>query len=127
MFLPEKNTSYYKLTVFQKSKKLVLLVYKITRNFPKEELFSLVPQMRRAAISIVANIVEGYSKNYTKEFIRFLNISIGSATELKIYLELSLELGYLPSGVYEESQNLLTEIRKMLYSYKKTLGNKIKE
>ena len=127
MILPEGNTSYYKLTVFQKTKELVLLIYRITKDFPKEEQFALVSQMRRAAVSILANIVEGYSKNSTKEYIRFLNIAIGSSTELKIYLELSLDLNYLSTENYARAQDLLTEVRKLLYTYQKSLRSRVKE
>ncbi len=117
--------SYQKLTVFQKAKQLVILVYKITKKYPREEQFSLVSQMRRAAVSIMANIVEGYSRESTKEYIRFLTISIGSATELKVFLEISLDLGYLDSKIHKEAEGLLTEVMKLLYSYKQSLGNKL--
>ena len=127
MQLPAINTSYHKLTAFQKAKSLVLLVHKLTYKYPKEEQFSLVSQMRRAVISIVANLVEGYSKGSTKEYIRFLNIAIGSATELKIYLEISLGLNYLKESDFNQAQDLLIEVFKLLYTYKKSLLNKIKE
>lgn len=119
-----QKASYYKLTAFQKSKALVLLIYKLTKKYPKEELFCLVSQIRRAVISIIANIVEGYSKNSTKEYVRFLDIAIGSANELKIFLEISFELQYLNIDDYKEADNLLTEVRKLLYTYKKSLENK---
>jgi len=127
MQLPERNTSYYKLTAFQKAKSLVLLVYKLTYNYPKAEQFSLVSQMRRAVVSIVANLVEGYSKGSTKEYIRFLNIAIGSATELKIYFEISLDLNYLNTENFNKAQNLLNEVFKLLYTYKKSLISRVKE
>src|SRR3989344_957151 len=101
------NNSYRKLTVYQKAKKLVLGVYSVTNGFPPEEKYSLVPQIRRAAISIVANLVEGYSKNSRKDFARFLQISIGSSTELELYLELSVELKYLSFPAYAELSILL--------------------
>jgi len=127
MQLPERNTSYYKLIAFQKAKSLVLLVYKLTYNYPKAEQFSLVSQMRRAVVSIVANLVEGYSKGSTKEYIRFLNIAIGSATELKIYFEISLDLNYLNTENFNKAQNLLNEVFKLLYTYKKSLISRVKE
>lgn len=119
-----REVSYHKLIVFQKAKQLVLLIYKLTKNYPKDELFALVSQIRRAVISIVANIVEGYSKSSTKEYARFLDIAIGSAGELKIFLEISLELGYLNQEDYKNADDLLTEVRKLLYTYKKSLENK---
>jgi four helix bundle protein len=95
MILPLQNYGYHKLVVFQKAKGLVLLTYKLTKKYPKEEQFILLPQMRRAVISIVANIVEGYSKHSTLDFARFLDIAIGSSTELELYFEMSLDLGYI--------------------------------
>lgn len=80
-----QNYSYEKLFVYPKSLELVITIYKITKKYPKEEMFVLVPQMRRAAISIVANIVEGYSKTSKKEFVRFLDISRGSLNELEFF------------------------------------------
>lgn len=120
MHNPPKETGYKKLILYKKAKELVLGVYKITRNYPKEELYVLVPQMRRAAISVMANIVEGYVKS-TNEFARFIDISIGSAAELEIYLELSLELKYMNEYQYKKAYNLLLEVKKLLYTYKRSL------
>jgi len=125
MNLPERNFSYHKLTAYQKARELILLIYKITKDYPKEEQFSLVTQMRRAVVSIVANIVEGYSKKSTKEYSRFLDIAIGSSTELKVFLEISSDLKYLTTETYTKADNLLTEIRKLLYTYKKSLRNRV--
>jgi len=102
-----KEIGYHKLIAFQKSKQLVLLIYKLTKIFPKEEQFSLVSQMRRAVISIIANLVEGYSKSSSKEYSRFLDIAIGSANELKIYLEISLDLNYLNVNNYNEAEKII--------------------
>lgn len=112
---------YQKLTVYQKAKDLVILIYFLTKRFPAEEKYSLAPQIRRATISILANIVEGYSRQSKKDFARFLMISIGSATELKLYLELSLELGYLLESDFEKVNSLLLEVQKMLYAFQRTL------
>ena len=120
--LPEtKRKSYYKLIVYQKAKELVLLTYKLTKDFPREERYVLVPQMRRSAISIVANIVEGYIKKSKKEYSRFLDISIGSATELGLYFELSFDLKYLSGQKLKKDNALLTEVKKLLYSYQRSL------
>jgi len=115
------QTGYHKLKVFQKAKNLVLLIYRVTKKYPRGEQFSLISQMRRAAISVVANIVEGYSRGSTKEYIRFLNIAIGSATELKVYLEISLDLSYLNDKNDSEANPLLEEVLKLLYSYRGAL------
>ena len=120
--LPEtKRKSYHKLTVYQKAKELVLLTYKLTKDFPREERYVLVPQMRRSAISIVANIVEGYIKKSKKEYARFLDISIGSSTELGFYFELSVDLDYSSGQDLERVNALLTEVKKLLYSYQRSL------
>jgi four helix bundle protein len=120
----DENLGYKKLIVYHKTKQLVLLIYKITNKYPKEEIYALVPQMRRCAVSILANIVEGYVKS-RKEFIRFLSISIGSASELGVYLELSNELEYLDRVKFNESNNLLSEVMKLLYSFQKSLKLKV--
>src|SRR3989304_7932120 len=110
----QNKLGYKKLIVYQKSKELVLFVYSITREFPKNEQYVLLPQMRRAVISVMANIVEGYAKS-RKEIIRFLSISIGSLTELEIYFDLCLELNYLKQNEYNKGYNLLIEVKKLLY------------
>ncbi|OGM14917.1 hypothetical protein A3A76_02195 [Candidatus Woesebacteria bacterium RIFCSPLOWO2_01_FULL_39_23] len=115
--------SYKKLYVYQKSKDLVLLTYKLTKLFPIEEKFVLIPQSRRAAISIVSNIVEGYFRT-RKEFVRFINISIASALELTVQIDIAFDLKYLENGDYNEISNLLIEVRKLLFSYQKSLRNK---
>ncbi|KKR11270.1 MAG: Four helix bundle protein [Candidatus Woesebacteria bacterium GW2011_GWA1_39_21] len=120
-FMQDKQ-SYKKLIVYQKSKELVLFVYEITREFPKTEEYVLLPQMRRAVVSIMANIVEGYAKS-RKELIRFLSISIGSLTELEVYLDLCLELNYLKQKRYDKGYNLLIEVKKLLYGFQKSLRN----
>lgn len=117
---PNKQ-GYHKLIIYQKSLDLLLLVYKLTKNLPKEESYVLLPQIRRAAISIVANIVEGYSKSSTKEFTRFLDISRGSLTEVELYFEICLKLGYFTNSEFNEAQNLLTEVKKLIYSFQKSL------
>jgi len=118
----QDKQSYKKLIVYQKSKELVLFVYEITREFPKTEEYVLLPQMRRAVVSIMANIVEGYAKS-RKELIRFLSISIGSLTELEVYLDLCLELNYLKQKRYDKGYNLLIEVKKLLYGFQKSLRN----
>ena len=112
--------SYRKLFVYQKAKILVLEIYKLTKNFPSNENFILVPQMRRAVISVLANLVEGYSKGSSKEFVRFLTISIGSATELEVFLDLSLDLGYIDSKTLDKINILLLEVKKLLYGTRKS-------
>ena len=99
-----KQKGYKKLKVWEESHRLVTLVYKNTKNFPKEEYFGLVSQMRRAAISVVANIIEGQAR-MKNEFYRFLMISNGSLAELEYYLQLSLDLKYISINDYKVLEN----------------------
>ena len=106
--------NYRELIVWQKSIEVAEKVYKITKKLPKEEIYSLTNQMRRAAVSIPSNIAEGQSRNSTKEFIQFLSIARGSKAELETQLLLCLKIGYLDDADVSEIQELLTEIGKML-------------
>ena len=91
-------SSFRQLNVWQEAHKLVLIVYRITGQFPGEEKFGLVSQMRRAAVSIPANIAEGYKRRGIQDKIRFYNISEGSLEELKYFFILSKDLNYLPDN-----------------------------
>jgi four helix bundle protein len=116
-----QKTGYEKLIVYQKSFELVIITYKITKTYPKEEQFVLVPQMRRAAISVVANIVEGYSKTSRKELNRFLEISKGSINELELFFKVSNKLQYFDKIKFEQIITLIIEVKKLLYGYQKSL------
>jgi four helix bundle protein len=118
------HAGYTKLKVFQKSDELVILIYKITKAFPKEELFGLVSQMRRAAISVVANIVEGYGRRNLKEKIQFYYMARGSLTELEYFIELSFKLGYLEKDQYLESKILREDVGKLLNGFIRSLQEK---
>jgi four helix bundle protein len=105
------------LQVWERAHKLTLDVYAATRMFPKEEVYGLTSQLRRAASSIPANIAEGCGRNGDAELARFLSIAIGSANELDYHLLLARDLGYLPS---ERHQNLSAEVQavtRMLASF----------
>jgi four helix bundle protein len=86
--------SYRKLIVWQKAMTLAKDIYTLTQSFPKEELYGLTSQLRRCAVSIPSNIAEGRGRGGDKEFIRFLQIALGSLYELQTQLELSVELGF---------------------------------
>ena len=107
------------LEVWKKSHKLVIEIYNITKKFPNEEKFGIVSQMRGAAISIAANIAEGFKRRTPKDKSNFYNISQGSLEELKYYLILSRDLGYLQSD--NEMQNLSESIGRMLYGLVKSI------
>lgn len=92
---------------------MTLDIYKITSGFPSEEKFGLVNQMRRTAYSIPANIVEGYSRKSRKEFLQFLNIAKSSLDELKYFLILSFDLGYINRETNSKMEEKLEEISKV--------------
>lgn len=96
----QKLVSFTNLIVWREGHKLVLLVYKITSDFPKEEKYSLADQMRRAAVSITSNIAEGYGRFGYKEKIQFYYLAQGSLTELKNQLLIARDVGYIPEQVF---------------------------
>ncbi len=102
------------LVVWQKAHQLVLEVYKATRDYPAEERFSLVLQMRRAAVSIPANIAEGFKKHGQRDKMNFYNIAQGSLEELRYYMILSKDLKYIQSD--QNIIRIIEEVGKMLYS-----------
>ncbi|MCF8296939.1 MAG: four helix bundle protein [Saprospiraceae bacterium] len=121
MKMKESVKSFHDLIVWQKAHNLVLQVYKDTASFPSEEKFGITSQIRRAAISVPANIVEGHARRSRKEFLNFLNIAHGSLEELKYLLLLSRELNYLDENEYSEYSMITTEVSKILYGFKKSL------
>jgi len=114
----EKSKHFTELIVWQKAHQFVLNVYTLTKSFPKEELFGLTSQLRRASLSIAANIVEGYSKKGLKDKIRFLNISQGSLAECQYFLRLSRDLGYAEVTKLEID---LEEVSKLLNAYSRAI------
>jgi len=102
------------LEVYNQSIEMVTNIYKLTSNFPKEELFGLTSQMRRAAVSIASNIAEGSARNHQKEFVQFLYLSLGSASELDTQLLISHKLNYINESAFTEQVRDLTKISKML-------------
>jgi four helix bundle protein len=108
--------SYRDLIVWQKSMELVTLTYKLVENFPEKEKFSLVSQLKRSAISIPSNIAEGYGRNYSKDYSRFLQIARGSLFELHTQLDISTRVGITESDDFDDIVSLSIEIEKMLNS-----------
>lgn len=114
--------SYKELIVWQKSIELVKEIYLVTGSFPREEIYGLVSQMRRASVSIPSNIAEGYKRKNLKEYIQFLSIADGSSAELETQIIIS-------KTVYQEIdfskiENLLEEIQKMLITLIRKLNPK---
>lgn len=107
---------FRKLAVWQKSYQLTLKVYQATGSFPKEELFGVTSQMRRAAASIPANIAEGSGRGSDAELCRFCQIALGSANELEFFTMLSRDLGYLEAQPYNSLNESILEVQRMLAS-----------
>jgi four helix bundle protein len=105
---------FKKLQVWQKSHRLVLEVYGASGAFPESERFGLTSQMRRAAVSIAANLAEGYGRHTDREFLRFVHISSGSATELEYHLLLASDLGYLAEDTQQNLTERVVEVQRML-------------
>lgn len=113
-----------KLEVWKKSMSLVFEVYRLTKLFPPEEKYGLVPQIRRAAVSIPSNIAEGAARNTRKEFANFLHTAQGSLSELDTQLEISLGLSYLTTESLEPLRTLTEIVDKMLTGLIKSLKSK---
>jgi len=114
----QPSKSFRELVVWQKAHAFVLNIYKKTKRFPKEEVYGLTAQFRRAAVSIPANIVEGYKKSGVADKLRFLNIAQGSVEECRYYLILAHDLGYCDS---KELHMQLEEVSKLLAGYMRGL------
>ncbi len=117
----EYEPGYKKLNVYQKADELVLWVYKITKKFPKDELFGLVSQMRRCAVSVPANIVEGYGRHTVKDKIHFYYMSRGSLNELEYYLDLAFKLEYMNKNEYNQSTDLRSDVGRLLNGFMKSI------
>ena len=108
--------SYRDLIVWQKSMDLVERVYRMTRAFPREELYALTSQVRRAAVSVPSNIAEGQARRSTAEFLHFLSIAQGSRAEVETQTLIALRLGYVTHGEIEGILSLLDELSRMLHA-----------
>ncbi len=120
----EMLRNYKDLKVWQKSYQLCLEVYQITKGFPKNEIYGLISQMRRAALSIPCNIAEGYGRKTTPEYLRALYIAYGSTCELETQVLLSGDLGYLADKILSKLQDDLGEVERMLKALIRSLENK---
>ncbi|KFF04282.1 four helix bundle protein [Flavobacterium reichenbachii] len=114
-------SNFRSLLIWQKSMALTTKIYFSTNNFPKEEIFGLTSQIRRSAISIPSNIAEGFGRESDKDFLRFLNISLGSLFEMQTQLEIANNITYIHeqefNNLYEDSR----EVERMLVSFIKKL------
>ena len=120
------GNNFKELIVWQKAMELAKEIYRLTRLLPKEELYALSSQMRRAAVSIPSNIAEGQARNSRREFISFLSIAKGSSAELQTQCLLCETLGYLQKGKTQQALILAEEVSRMLNSLIKSLSTEIK-
>ena len=111
-----KIRSFRDLLVWQKAMVVVTSVYGISRSFPSEEVFCLTSQMRRSAISVPSNIAEGFGRNSTSDYVRFLRIACGSLYELQTQLEIAVNLKYVSKENLEKAIDQMSEVERMLNS-----------
>jgi four helix bundle protein len=121
----EKMSTFRELLVWQKSMALVTEIYQLTNAFPKEEVYSLTSQIRRSGVSIPSNIAEGYGRNGTKDYLRFLNIAIASLFEMQTQIEIAYNLKYINeiqfNKIFEESR----EVERMMGSFIRKINERI--
>jgi four helix bundle protein len=115
---------FRKLLVWQKSHQLVLQIYKHTEKFPKHETFGLTSQLRRAIVSVPANIAEGYAAGGKGQFGRYLDIAQGSLAEVEYYLILAQDLTYVSPSQYDQTESLRAEAGFLLHRLIESLGRK---
>jgi four helix bundle protein len=109
------------LTVWQEAMNLVEMIYRQTKNFPKEEMYGMTSQIRRAAVSIPANIAEGNGRKSRKEYLQFLSIANGSVSELDTHLLIAERLNFLPKEIAEPLQTQLQSVGRLLSALRKSL------
>lgn len=117
------NHNFHNLTIWSKAREIAVDVYQLTSMFPNDEKFGLVSQMRRAAVSIAANIAEGSGRGMPNDFNRFLNIAIGSLCELETLCILCVDLRIVEEAQIGEIINKISGNRKMIYGFQKSLKN----
>jgi four helix bundle protein len=121
----KENKSFTNLNVWISSRELVKQLYLLTKEFPKEEIYSLTSQMRRAAISIPSNIAEGVARNHEKETVQFLHISKGSIYELETQLYLSYDIGYINEEQLSIILNKIEDCKKLVSGFINYYRNKL--
>ena len=112
---------FRKIQVWERSHRFTLQVYKISSSFPKDELYGLTSQIRRAAVSIPSNIAEGCGRDTQAELARFVHIAGGSASELEYQLILAHDLGYIGDEIHLDLNSDINEIKRMLVGFEKAV------
>jgi four helix bundle protein len=111
--------------VWQQAIELVTMIYAITRQLPKEELYGLTNQIRRSAVSVPSNIAEGHTRDHLKEYLQFLSISLGSLAEVQTQLIIAKQLSYLPAQAFLDAENLADKTFKMIKNLQRSLKEKL--
>ncbi|MFC0877558.1 four helix bundle protein [Saccharicrinis sp. FJH2] len=115
--------NFKELKIWQKSKELVVEIYRLTQNFPSSEQFGIISQIQQAAVSIPSNIAEGSGRNSKKDFIRFLDIAKSSSFELETQIIIATDLGYINNEVSANIIKTINEIQKMIFGFQKSLDS----
>ena len=118
-----KSTSFTKLETWQEAHRLVLEAYALSKLFPKEEMFGLANQMRRASVSITSNIAEGFSRQSYKGKAQFYSVALGSLTEVQSQLLIARDLGYIKKSEFDEIASQTIKVHKMLNGLIKSSKN----
>ena len=113
--------NYKQLTVWQNAVELSVLVYQITKEFPAEEKFGLVSQIRRAAVSVASNIAEGAGRNSDGEFVQFLGIATGSLNELETQVIIANKLGFISENIVNTATQKIFEVQNKIHKLKTSL------
>jgi four helix bundle protein len=119
----DKIKSFTDLVAWQKAHQLVINIYKTTDKFPKKEIFGLINQMRRCAVSITSNVAEGFSRQGVKEKIQFYYLALGSITELQNQLLIAKDINYLSKEKFDELAKQTIEVHKLINGLIKSLKN----
>lgn len=114
--------NFKSLKIWHRSRTFVKTIYQITKEFPKEELFGLTSQIKRATVSVPSNIAEGCGKGTEKDLNRFLDNAVGSSCEIETQLYLAYDLEFIDKMVMESSTDEIQQIRRMIIAYQKTLN-----
>lgn len=121
-----KLNSFRDLRVWQLSMELVEIIYRLTQNFPKYEIYGLTSQIQRAAVSVPSNIAEGHTREHTKEFLHHLSIAQASLAELETQLEIAARLNYFETSKLDQILGRVVSLGKQLYALRNALLRRLK-
>ena len=116
------NKPHKKLVAWTKGMDLVEKIYQLTKSFPREELYGLTSQLRRAAISVPSNIAEGAAGRSPIQFKNYLSVALGSLNEMETQLEIARRIGYLDTQAFDDSEAMVDECLAVTYGLRKSLG-----